>query len=345
MTTLQAAVLGAALAAVVSGVAAGLLVRAGPIDTPHARGLHQRPTPTSGGLAIMAGAGAGGWAFAALAPPCADLRLVAAAVGFAGLLGAVGAADDLLDFGAAAKLAVQAVLALLFAALVARIEALPLGFGASLPLGTLAGVGGTALWLVVAGNAVNFMDGANGLAPGAVAIALLGLGAAGLLAGMPAVGGLALAAAAAGGGLLPWNVGGRLFQGDAGALFSSFLFGALAVVASVHRPPLLLYFGPLALLPLLTDVLLTLLVRARRREPLMQAHRDHLYQLWLRRTGQPHLALAWRVWLIVAVAAAAALGLQHAPVALQPPLFALAVLACAAAWTLARQRLEGREDG
>lgn len=328
-------------AATTSSVLSGGLVWSGPVDAPHGRGLHDRPTPTSGGLAIMAGVGLGGWVFAALAPPhIGGERAVAVALGFAALLGGVGAADDLMDFGAGAKLAAQAIASLLFAGLVAHIDVIPLGLAPALPLGAVIGIAGTALWLVVAGNAVNFMDGANGLAPGAIAIALAVLAVGGFVAGAPAVGGVALVSAAVGAGLLPWNVAGRLFQGDAGALFSSFLYAALCVIASTSHGPLFLYFGPLALLPFLTDVLLTLLVRARRREALMQAHRDHLYQLWLRRTGRPHPALAWRAWLIMAVAGAAALWLQAAPAVVQPPLFALAVVVCAAAWTWARGRLE-----
>jgi UDP-N-acetylmuramyl pentapeptide phosphotransferase/UDP-N-acetylglucosamine-1-phosphate transferase len=99
------------------------------------------------------------------------------------------------------------------------------------------------------------------------------------------------------------------------------------------------YFGPLALLPLITDVLLTLLWRARRGRPLLQAHRDHLYQLWLQRTGRPHWQLAWRVWLIVALAAALALIAQDLPAALQPLVFAAAVGVMAAAWYAVRRRL------
>ena len=62
-------------------------------------------------------------------------------------------------------------------------------------------------------------------------------------------------------GFLPWNLGGRLFQGDAGALFCGFLFAGLAILSTAPRagsPGLSLYFGPLILLPFLTDVLLTL---------------------------------------------------------------------------------------
>lgn len=336
----QAVAAGAVLATVLSCVLAGLLVWAGPVDAPHERGLHERPTTTSGGIAVMAGVGLGVVALGWLAPaPLGGLRSLAAATGFAALLGVIGACDDLFDFGAAAKLAAQAAVALLFAATVARIQALPLGLGASLSLPAFVGIAGTALWLVVAGNAVNFMDGANGLAPGAIVIALLALATACLASGMPAAGGLALVGAGAGAGLLPWNLRGLLFQGDAGALFSSFLFAALSVIVSAGPGRLFLYFGPLLLLPLLTDVLLTLAVRALGRRPLMQAHREHLYQLWLQRDGRPHLALAWRVWLIMALAATAALSLQHAPVSVQPLAFALAVAVCALSWAMARRRV------
>ena len=93
-----------------------------------------------------------------------------------------------------------------------------------------------------------------------------------------------------------------------GALFAAFLFAALCLAGAgpEGHGPVSLYFGPIALMPLLTDVLLTLLVRARRRKPLFSAHRDHLYQRWLRATGKGHLALAWRAGLIVTAYAALA---------------------------------------
>ncbi|HZZ33001.1 MAG TPA: hypothetical protein VFE10_13525, partial [Phenylobacterium sp.] len=174
--------LGTALA-VSAGVAAafaGLTAWAGPVDLPRDRGMHHRPTPTSGGLAILAGASLGTLVFACVAGghDAAGMRLAAATLGFSGAVALLGALDDLVDVGAKAKLLLQAVAALLYAVLVARIEAVPLGAGVILPLGPVLGALGTALWIVVATNAVNFMDGANGVAPGALAVALGVLGVA-----------------------------------------------------------------------------------------------------------------------------------------------------------------------
>jgi Fuc2NAc and GlcNAc transferase len=266
------------------------------------------------------------------------LAAAALALGFSGVLGLIGALDDLLDLRAKGKLAVQVVIALVFAAVVRRIDVLPLGFGMALPLGIVAGSIGTALWLVVTTNAVNFMDGANGLCVGSMAIALAALGAAGLAQGEPAVAGAAFAGAAAHLGFLPWNLPmRRMFQGDAGSLFSGFLAASLAVLAAGR---ITLYLMPFALTPFLTDVLLTLLIRARRGQSLFQAHSAPLFQLWLRTTGKSHGALALRVWGLVGLYALAGLGAEAAPSAWRPVLFALGVVVAAVGWRVIRRRLE-----
>ena len=334
--------LGVMVAALAAALLCGLVARCGPIDPPRARGSHQRLTPTSGGVAILAATVLGATVPAMLArhgmgggqPAVAIVLAVAAG------LGLLGAVDDMIDLGARAKLLAQMAVALAFTVMVARVQALPLFGAATLPLGPWLGALGAALWIVVATNAVNFMDGADGVAGGALAVTLAALGLAAWQVGEPAVAAAALVGAGANVGFLPWNLGGRLFQGDAGALFSGFLVSALALVADRGGTGLYVYFVPLALLPVLTDVLLTLLLRARRRQALLQAHRDHLYQLWLQKTGRSHAALAWRVWLVMAASAAAALAVQQAPAGWRPALFTCALAANVAGWIAWRRRLE-----
>ena len=306
MSLFDAALAGAALALVTAFAIAGAVSWCGPVDPVKARSSHARPTPTSAGLGIVAGTAAGALLFAALAG-IEGLAPVALLLAFAAALGLFGAADDLFDVSAKLKLAVQLALALGFAMGVARVELLPLAPGLVLPVGAAVGTAGTVLFLVVVLNAVNFMDGANGLAPGAAVVALSGLALSGIwtaLEGGPqtsaAAAAIALAAAGAGLGLLPWNAGGRVFQGDVGALFSGAMIGGVGLLLAqegVTTP----YFVVFTVLPMLTDVLLTLLSRARRRQSLFTAHREHLYQLWLDATGKSHLALAWRFWALTAV--------------------------------------------
>ena len=336
MTLAGAAVSGAAVALGVSAGLSGLVAWSGPVDRPRERGAHQTPTPTSGGLGIIAGTALGLLTFAALAPaPQAELGKIAAAVGFAAVLGLIGALDDLFDLGAKLKLALQVALSLVFAAAVARIDAIVLTSDFRLPIGPIVGALGTALWLVVVTNAVNFMDGANGLASGAVAITLLAFSVAALAGGDPALAAAALVAALAGIGFMPWNFPkARLFQGDAGAVFSSFLLAALAVIGAGAggRGPVYLQFAPLALMPFLADVLLTLLGRAREGKRLLDAHREHLYQRWLAHTGGSHLALAVRAYGVVGLYALAALGLLFAGPVLQIAGFFIGVAVAGAAW-------------
>ena len=320
--------------ALVAAILSGLVAWAGPVDPPGLRRSHQRPTPTSGSLAIIVAtclglALAGRLGLAAQDPRLGWLALLAAVGGL------IGAADDLFDLPPRTKLLVQVALTLLFCRVVARVDLLPLAPGLTLPLGLIAGVAGSALWLVVLTNAVNFVDGADGLAPGAVIIALAGLAAAALLKGQGAIAIAALIGVAAGIGFLPWNLPAhRLFQGDAGAIFSGLFLAGLAVLAAspLQGAALSPYLIPFAALPLLTDVLLTLLVRARARKPLLSAHREHLYQLWLDHSGATHAALSLRYWLIMAIFTGAAVLNEQAPVGWQPIGFAVAVMVAVIGW-------------
>ena len=143
------------------------------------------------------------------------------------------------------------------------------------------------------------------------------------------------AAAAAGLGFLPWNLSRRVFQGDVGAFFSALLLGGLGLLMAMRgvTTPYLVVF---AFLPLIVDVLLTLIVRARRGGRLFDAHKEHLYQLWLQATGRRHVALAWRVWALSALTTSIGLAFEaYAPDwAFVGLMAATAVLS--AAWVRAR---------
>jgi UDP-GlcNAc:undecaprenyl-phosphate GlcNAc-1-phosphate transferase len=317
----------------VAAAAAGAAIEAGPADAPKSRSLHHRATPTGGGVAILLGFGVGALAFARQAEVIGG-PAVAGAVILSVLMALLGAADDVLDLPARFKLLTQGALALAFCLACARVERLSTPLGA-VTLGPVIGVLGSALWIIVVSNTVNFMDGANGLAPGAMVIVLAGLGLAGLGHGAVAAGGLALIGAAAGLGFLPWNLpGGRIFQGDAGALFSSTLFAALALAAAgtSGEGAVSLWFGPTALLSLLTDVFLTLLARARRGARLLDAHREHLFQRWLLAKSATHADVSLRVWGLTALSTGLALAIETAPVWSRSLLFAAGLAASVFTW-------------
>lgn len=288
-----------------------VLSKVGPLDHPRDRGLSSWPTATAGGLAVIAAVVAGLMTFVVLDAPDAGPGLTVWVLASAAVVALLGAVDDVLDFPASIKLVVQVAVAILFTSLVARVEVLPLGPGMEVDLGPVLGVLGTSLWLIVMINAYNFMDGSDGLAVGVQSIGLFALAL--VNPDRPILAFVLLAAAIANLVFLPYNhPGRRIFQGDCGALFSSFLIaGSTVLLATGPYPRATLYLGVFVAAPFLVDVLLTLLRRARTGRRLFEAHSEHLYQRWIAAQNRTAGALAWRVWALTAACAALGFFINH----------------------------------
>lgn len=280
---------GIAVSFVASLLGCGFLVRTGPRDNPtEPRKAHAIPTPTSGGLGIALGFALGlvfavrdegAWR-ASLDTLEAGEILILAGVAFAMLL--IGFIDDALRLPALPKGVLFCAAAISGAFTAGVVTELPLTFSFSLSLTFALGLFGSAMWVFTLVNCVNFMDGANGLAMGSVAIGLATLAGLGWEIGAPLV--TLVSACCVGGllGFLIWNFpNGRLFAGDSGALFAASI-AALASLVLVTQGGVSPFVPPIVFFPLLGDALLTLLWRARRGRPLLVAHSEHLYQIALR---------------------------------------------------------------
>lgn len=302
------------IAAVLAALFTQLAIRGGPVDVPRERGAHKAPTPTSGGLAVMAASG--------LAVTLCAIQFAHEGMhsglwlfGFAALAGLSGAIDDVLDLPAKARLLFQIVLCVGFASLF-PVHHLIFGPGLSFDIPLPLGIAGASAWLLLGLNALNFMDGANGLAIGSQTVCLLVYALFVLVFGpqvaaAPLLGGLLLVflvTAGAFAGLLPFNMPlGKLFQGDAGSLFGGALVTGGALVLSTHEIASV-WLGGFLLAPLLVDVVLTLIWRARRKRNLLQAHKEHLYQQWLIHRDPSHARLALKMWGLCALSCAIGTG-------------------------------------
>lgn len=297
---------GFAVAALVSLIACRVLIAAGPVDRPSlARHEHKSPTPTSGGLGIAIGFIAG-LILIAVVPDgiwaeitFGSLRRVFISVGFACIFLAIGFWDDARPLSAGVKFAAFALLSLCATFAIGAVQSFPFADGVMhMPL--WFAVAGTTLWIFVLVNAVNFMDGANGLAMGSVTIGLLALAAISGAQGSAAGVAVCLAAAGALCGFLYWNFpGGRLFAGDSGALFTGAL-AALAAIIVIHRTAMSPLVPAIVFFPLLADVLTTLAWRAYRRHSLLDGHSEHIYQILIR-GGMSHAEVALTYWAAMAV--------------------------------------------
>lgn len=325
---------------IVFGVAAGVSFLATPvirrmaiavhaIDQPSDRKVHPRPTPTLGGVAIFLGVVAALGVAEAL-PAFEELfRISSEPTGVliaGGVLVLVGIYDDVRGTAAPVKFAGQLLAAGLL--VLSGIQLLYFFFPGQgiLSLGPDLAVPLTIMWTVGMVNAINLIDGLDGLASGIVVIA------AGTFfvytyqdptQAQPSAAAL-IAAIAAGGalGFLPWNFHpARIFMGDSGSMLLGLLLAAATVsgvgrnfggvsggdIAAFSIPVLL----PLVILAVpLLDVLFAILRRIRRGRPLTHPDKEHIHHR-LMDFGHSHrqAVLLMYLWsaLIAGTALAAAL--------------------------------------
>jgi UDP-GlcNAc:undecaprenyl-phosphate GlcNAc-1-phosphate transferase len=284
-----------------------LSVKAGAIDRPSDRKVHPKPTPTGGGLGILIGV-LFGLAIAYLIPEFRRLyrqTLELQGTIFAALvITAVGLLDDRRALSAPAKVAGQILAAGLL--ILNGVELLFFWFPSQgvISMGPDLAVPLTIAWVLIMVNAVNLIDGLDGLAAGIVIIAAGAFfvwvyhspslfpeasQAAALLCAVAA--GAAL-------GFLPYNFyPARIFMGDSGAMLLGLLLAAATVsgVGRTLRPhggdvaafaiPVLIPVFVLAV-PLI-DVAMAVIRRLRRGRPVFAPDKEHIHHQ-LREIGHTH---------------------------------------------------------
>jgi UDP-GlcNAc:undecaprenyl-phosphate GlcNAc-1-phosphate transferase len=284
-----------------------LAVKMGAIDRPSDRKVHPKPTPTGGGLGILIGV-LFGLAVAYLIPEFRRLyrqTLELQGTIFAALvITAVGLLDDRRALSAPAKAAGQILAAGLL--ILNGVELLFFWFPSQgvISMGPDLAVPLTVVWVLIMVNAVNLIDGLDGLAAGIVIIAAGAFfvwvyhspslfpeasKAAALLCAVAA--GAAL-------GFLPYNFyPARIFMGDSGAMLLGLLLAAATVsgVGRTLRPhggdvaafaiPVLIPVFVLAV-PLI-DVAMAVIRRLRRGRPVFAPDKEHIHHQ-LREVGHTH---------------------------------------------------------
>ena len=246
MPNLTDAFLAFALALVVvwisTPVVKSLAWRIGAIDEPRERGLHQFPTPRLGGLAILAGIIAAGLAFLPH-----DKQTTAILFG-AGVIVAVGVADDLLELSADVKLAGQILAAVVPVANGVRVDTMTLPFLGHIDLGHAA-YPLTVIGIVAVMNMVNFIDGVDGLAAGVCTIAAMTFAVIALSLHRNAAGVLAMLTAGAALGYLRHGFHpASIFLGDSGSNLLGYLLGVAAVIGSLKTNAVVALVVPLCIL-------------------------------------------------------------------------------------------------
>lgn len=259
----------------------------GGVDQPDNRKLHTRPVPSLGGIAIYISFMGGivlletiqpGSALSDSRPAHATLGLIVAVT----MVFLLGVYDDLRGANAFKKLVVQISAASILYAVDFRIMNISDPFGTVpedfMSLGWLS-YPMTVLWLVGISNAINLIDGHDGLAGGVIFFAAMTLMAVSIMQGRPDMMWMLLCLSAAVLGFLVWNLPpASIFMGDSGALFLGFTIATLALESSVKGAASVTLLMPIALLALpVTDTLISILRRLLTGQSLVNADRGHIH--------------------------------------------------------------------
>lgn len=271
------------------------------VDEPdNIRKLHRVPVPRIGGIPIAlsyvlaCSAIAIGWGRAdaqVQALLSTAWELIPATV----VVFLVGLGDDLFGLKPSQKL-----LGELLAAIFAVSAGVQIRYIAGITLPGWIGIPVTVIWLVGCANALNLVDGLDGLAAGIGLLATATTLFAALLEGdIPlAIATVPLAGALV--GFLGYNFNpASIFLGDSGSLTLGFLLGCFTVLWAEKSATIVGMTAPLIALAVpLLDTILAILRRALRRQPIFGADRSHIHHRLLARGLTPR-----RVVLLLYVAA------------------------------------------
>ena len=253
------------------------------IDSPGLRKIHNTPVPRLGGIAlavsmlamsvcVLALDNSIGQAFRGIQPQV--IALLAGAV----LMLITGVLDDIHGLRARVKLAAQIAAAVVVCTAGIRIDQITVADWFTLDFGWLAWPI-TIFWIVGITNAVNLIDGLDGLAAGICAVACGVIAVLAIWTGQAMMAVIMLALLGSLTGFLVFNFNpARIFLGDSGTYFLGFVLGAGSVMCSTKSSTLLgLTLPVLALGVPIFDTLFSILRRILERRSIFAPDRRHIH--------------------------------------------------------------------
>ena len=270
--------------------------RVGAVDRPGGRRGHSGDIPRLGGIGIFLGFVAGAGSALLLAGQASSLGDASSGFPWAGaglgatIVFAAGVLDDFHQLRPRTKFALQLLGTGVAVAFGVRIDAVSFPAGDPVVLGVWSPLV-TAGWILVVTNAMNLIDGLDGLAGGLALIVTTVMAFVSLALGHFGSAICAVAIAGALVGFLRYNLNpARIFMGDGGSQFLGFMLAIISIRGSIKGAAAVALTMPLLVLGVpLIDLMTTIARRAFRRgeaEPLFarsllrrisSADREHLH--------------------------------------------------------------------
>ena len=277
-------ILAAATSALLTPIVRAIALRLGAVSNPGGRNVNERTVPRLGGVAIALGFLLPLLLiFPAESQVALALRLewrkVAGLLVGATMLAAVGVLDDTRRVKASHKLGVQVVAALIAYWAGYHIDAVKLPIFGAMSMGVFA-VPITVLWIVAVVNALNLIDGLDGLAAGVaffagitnLVVAYMGRDIFVCVVMATMLGSVL--------GFLFFNFNpARIFMGDSGSYFLGFILGTTSASASSQKAStaVSILVPVLALGLPIFDTLFAMVRRYLERRPMFSPDRGHVH--------------------------------------------------------------------
>lgn len=249
----------------------------GAMDVPKdERRVHNHPIPRMGGLAIFMGFLASILIFSEM-----DTKIMGMLIGATIIVG-MGAVDDIVNLNAWVKLSVQIVAALVVIRCGVVFDAITnpnvLSDTMTIPVGWLT-IPLTLLWVVGCTNAVNLIDGLDGLAVGVSAISSVTMLIVSLFVSEPGVAVVLGALTGACLGFIPYNLNpAKIFMGDVGSQFLGFVLAVMSMIGLFKLHTLITFLVPLMALAIpLADTTFAFCRRILRGQSPFHADKGHFH--------------------------------------------------------------------
>ena len=265
------------VALVATPVVKSLAFKMGAMDVPKDnRRMHDHPIPRMGGLAIFLGFLLSVLLFAEITPQLRGMLLGSVIIVVLGIF------DDIYSLPAMFKFVVQIVAALVavFSGNVIQTLSNPNIFSSDLywDLGVLS-IPVSVIWIVAITNAVNLIDGLDGLACGVSTISSMTLLVIALNVSEPDVAVLTAALAGACIGFLPYNLNpAKIFMGDTGSTFLGFVLATVSIQGLFKFYTIFSFAVPFLMLALpIFDTCFAILRRVSKGQSPMAPDRGHIH--------------------------------------------------------------------
>lgn len=344
LTVLAAVLAAAVISFVLTPLVKHFSMRFGFVDIPKdERRMHNQPIPTIGGLAIFAA-----FFLVVLVMSNISRQLIGMLTGSL-IIVLLGVVDDKYDLDAKFKFLIQilaAVIPVTQGCVIRYISnPLPIADYPYLPLRFLA-IPCTIIWIVALTNAVNFIDGLDGLSVGVCSISCLSMGVIAIALGQGSEAVILGALLGACLGFLPYNMNpAKIFMGDTGATFLGFMLGCMSVSGLFKVYTVISFAVPILVLGVpLFDITFAFIRRLWHHVSPMHADRSHIHHRLI------DMGFDQRQSVSILYLVASLLGLLAVFASTTGPgralmvLVAVAAIGCVALWLLSQGRAGGTAD-